>query len=137
MSTLALKNDANTATTSIVANPTANITLTVPDETGTLATRGSNTFSGGQRTGIYSGANAVDFTLQNNIALTATSANVTVGNATGCTGQSGVITITTCENITGWGTNFKFQTVPTGLTGVRRFGYFVESPTSVVIGLVQ
>lgn len=54
----------------------------------------------------------------------------------GCTGQSGVITITTAENITGWDAIFKFKTVPIGLTGIERFGYFIESETSIAIGRV-
>lgn len=100
---------------------------------------GAKTFTAPQRTSITSEDNAIDFTVNNNFALTATAANITVTSVVGCTGQSGLITITTAENITGWDTLFKFRgdVVPTGLTGVERFAYFVESETSIAIGWVQ
>lgn len=97
----------------------------------------ANTFTAPQRTSITAEYNAIDFTANNNFEITATAANITVANITGCTGQGGEIKIHNAENITGWGTEFKFKTVPTGLTGTERFGYIIESETEIGIGWVQ
>ena len=100
----------------------------------------SNTFTGAQRTTAVAEDNIIDFTQGNDFVLTATAAVMGTPTVTGCTGQSGVITVHTASNLTGWDTIYKFRAVPSGLGGglqtTDRFSYFIESETSVVIGLV-
>lgn len=94
------------------------------------------TFTGNLRTSSHSDDNNIDFTLSNNISLTATATSMGTATTTGCTGQSGYITITTAENITGWDAKYVFKTTPVGLTGVERFGYFVESESIIAIWVI-
>lgn len=78
--------------------------------------------------------NSLDFT-KNNLTLTATAANITVGTAP-VAGQSGTIRIASANLIEGW-TGFTFKTVPTGLTGTEVFAYWAESSSVIYIGLVK
>ena len=117
---------------------TSDIGVTVQGyDADTAKTDVAQTFTAPQRTSITAEDNTIDFTSNNNFSLTATAANITVSSLTGCTGQEGVITIASAENITGWGTEFVFKNVPTGLSGTERFAYFVESETVIAIGRVQ
>jgi len=95
---------------------------------------GGNNFTGVQTTGIdtTTASNVIDFDTENNFVFTATSANVTATNLN--VGQSGIIVIQSAENVTGWGTEFKFKTVPSSLTGDETFGYFIQSTTIIRIG---
>lgn len=111
-------------------------TDTVYDDTSVAKLAVAETFTAPQRTSISATVNAIDFTLNNNLTLTATAAGISIGNITGCIGQSGIITITTAENITGFSGEFKWKTVPVDLTGVERLVYFVESLTSVAVGRI-
>jgi len=99
----------------------------------------ANTFTAPQRSSIGAEDNAIDFSTDNNFSLTATAANITATNVDLCLGQSGVITILSAENITGWGAEFKFRgdTPPINLTGTEVFAYFIDSTTTIRIGLVQ
>lgn len=81
--------------------------------------------------------NAIDFSTKKNFELTATAANITALGLTGTFPREGTILIHTAENITGWGAEFKFKTVPTDLTGDETFGYFIEDATNIWIGRVQ
>lgn len=79
--------------------------------------------------------NAIDFT-EKNFELTATAANITAVNVPTDV-KEGTILVHNAENITGWGAEFKFKTVPTDLTGDEAFSYFVENATTIWIGRVQ
>lgn len=79
--------------------------------------------------------NAIDFT-EKNFELTATAANITAVNVPTDV-KEGTILVHSAENITGWGAEFKFKTVPTDLTGDEAFSYFVENATTIWIGRVQ
>ena len=100
----------------------------------------NNTFEEAQRTTIdFTGNNVIDFDVQNNFSFTATVSNVTV--ATQTVGQGGMLIIASAENITGWASEFDFGShgVPTGLTGVETFGYFISHASgadSIRIGRV-
>jgi hypothetical protein len=99
----------------------------------------AQSFTAAQRTSTTAGDNSIAFNDNNNHTFTATAANVTVTNQT--IGQSGFITVTTAENITGWGTEFDWGNagVPTGLTGVEYFAYEIigaSGASSIVIGRV-
>jgi len=94
----------------------------------------SNTFTLPQKTSITSSTNDIDFALNNNFVITATANNITATNITA--GQGGVIIINDAENITGWGTEFKFKTLPT-LSGKETFAYFIEDATNIMIGVVK
>lgn len=95
------------------------------------------TFTVPQRASIGAEDNAIDFSLKQNFELTATAVNITALNLTGIIGQSGTIIVHTAENVTGWGIEFKFKTIPTGLSGTEVFGYFIEDATNIWIGRVQ
>ena len=97
----------------------------------------ANTFTAPQRTGISASTNAIDFRLNNNFTIDATAANITVASLTGCIGQSGVIVIESAENVTGWGAEFNFKTVPTSMSGMEVFSYFVQTETVIRIGRVS
>lgn len=80
--------------------------------------------------------NAIDFGgITKNYELTATAANITALNITAT--KEGTILVHSAENITGWGTEFKFKTVPIDLTGDEVFSYFIEDATNIWIGRVQ
>lgn len=79
--------------------------------------------------------NIIDFS-NKYVELTATAANITATNIPN-TPKEGVIIVHSAENITGWGTEFKFKTVPTDLSGDEIFAYFVENSTTIWIGRVQ
>jgi hypothetical protein len=99
-----------------------------------VSTTIANTFTAPQRAAITAEDNTIDFTAGNNFSLTATAGLMATPVVTGCTGQSGNITIYSAENITGWDALYKFKNVPTGLTGEEVFGYFIESETQIRIG---
>jgi len=75
--------------------------------------------------------NAIDFSQSPNYELTATAANITVGTMGVKKGQEGTLTIHSSENITGWGTEFRFSpdfsaatpTPPELPTGTMKFWY--------------
>lgn len=119
-----------------LAGQVSDLSVIVNDNaTASILTSTSNTFTAPQRTSITAEAdNIIDFTVNNNFTLTATAGDITVESLIGCTGQSGVIIVTTAENVTGWGVEFKFKNVPLTLTGVETFAYFVESETTIRIG---
>jgi len=94
----------------------------------------ANTFTAPQRTSITSEDNEIDFSLNNNFTLTATSDDLTAINLT--EGQSGVIVVTDSENITGFGSEYTFKNVPDDLDGVEIFAYFIESDSVIRIGRV-
>lgn len=80
--------------------------------------------------------NAIDFGgIKKNYELTATAANITALNITAL--KEGTILVHSAENITGWGTEFKFKNVPTDLLGDEVFSYFIEDATNIWIGRVQ
>lgn len=99
----------------------------------------SNVFTLPQRTTISAGANALNFTLSNDLDFTATSANITVGTMATKKGQQGSITIRSAENITGWGAEFLFApdfsavtpTPPTAPTGTMEFWYKIVEVNGV------
>lgn len=98
----------------------------------------SNTFSAPQRTSITTeDDNAIDFTVNNNFLITATSGNITVDTVAGCTGQSGVIVIESAENITGWGSEFVFKNIPSDLSDKETFAYFVQDESTIIIGRIE
>ena len=102
---------------------------------GTVAyTNESHTFTLPQRTTITPDDNNIDFTQSNNISLTATSTDIGTPTVTGCTGQAGVIIISSAENITGWDSIYNFKTIPTDLIGEEVFSYFIQSETIIRIG---
>lgn len=117
-----------------LASPAAGITTNQVNNMALI--NAAQTFTTAQRTSISTEDNAIDFTTNNNFTLTATAANITVTSLVGCVGQSGVIVINSANNITGWGAEFVFKTVPTGLTGTEVFAYFVESLSTIHIGKV-
>ena len=78
--------------------------------------------------------NIIDFS-NKYVELTATATNITATNIPN-TPKEGVIIVHSAENITGWGTEFKFKTVPTALSGDEIFAYFVENSTTIWIGRV-
>jgi hypothetical protein len=111
----------------------------------TAKTDVAQTFTVPQRTSIGAEDNAIDFTTDNNFELTATAADITVGDMTGCIGQSGTITIDSAENVTGWGTEFLFNdgngawastNAPT-ITGTEVFAYFINTTSTIRVGRVQ
>ncbi len=112
-------------------------TDTLYDDTYVVKYLESGSFVAPQRTGISMAANAIDFTLNNNMYFSATAADITVGNITECMGQSGVITVTNSENITGFSSEFKWKNIPTDLTGTERFAYFIEGLSSIAIGRIS
>lgn len=97
----------------------------------------ANTFTAPQRTNTSASSNAIDFRIANNFTINATAANITVTSLLGCIGQSGVIVIESAENITGWGAEFNFKTVPTSMSGMEVFSYFVQTETVIRIGRVS
>ena len=97
----------------------------------------SNTYTAPQRTNTVASTNAIDFRLANNFTINATAANITVTSLTGCIGQSGVIVIENAQNVTGWGAEFNFKTVPTSMNGMEVFSYFVQTETVIRIGRVS
>ena len=97
----------------------------------------ANTFTAPQRTNTSASTNAIDFRLANNFTINATAANITVTSLTGCIGQSGVIVIENAQNVTGWGAEFNFKTVPTSMSGMEVFSYFVQTETVIRIGRVS
>lgn len=97
----------------------------------------AQTFSEAQRTGTTAGDNSIAFNSDNNHTLTATAANLSVTNQT--IGQSGTIIITDAENLTGFTVEYDFGNagVPTGLTGVEIFAYYISGASgadSIKIG---
>ena len=97
----------------------------------------SNTYTAPQRTNTSASSNAIDFRIANNFTISATAANITVTSLTGCIGQSGVIVIENAQNVTGWGAEFNFKTVPTSMNGMEVFSYFVQTETVIRIGRVS
>lgn len=80
--------------------------------------------------------NTIDFGgITKNFELTATAATIEATTITSL--KEGTIIIHSAENITGWGTPFKFKTVPTDLIGTEIFSYFIEDATNIWIGRVQ
>ena len=96
----------------------------------------SNTYTAPQRTNTSASSNAIDFRIANNFTINATAANITVTSLLGCIGQGGVIVIESAENVTGWGAEFNFKTVPASLSGMEVFSYFVQTETAIRIGRV-
>lgn len=101
-----------------------------------IITTEAHTFTTPQRTSITTEDNIIDFTVNNNFTLNATTTLMGTPTLTSCTGQSGVIIITSAENITGWDAYYKFKIVPTDLEGEEVLAYFIESETSIRIGRV-
>ena len=97
----------------------------------------ANTFTAPQRTATIAQTNAINFTLKNNITINATVGIISASNLTGCSGQSGVIVIENAQNVTGWGAEFNFKTVPTSMNGMEVFSYFVQTETVIRIGRVS
>lgn len=97
----------------------------------------ANTYTAPQRTNTSASSNAIDFRIANNFTINATAANITVTSLLGCIGQSGVIVIESAENVTGWGAEFNFKTVPTSMSGMEVFSYFVQTETVIRIGRVS
>ncbi len=97
----------------------------------------TNVYTAPQIAAITAEDNAIDFDATNNFTLTATAANITASNLN--VGQAGTIVITTAENITGWGTEFKFpgDVVPADLDGIETFGYFTDTGSTIRIGRVS
>ncbi len=102
----------------------------------TVKSDNPETFTAPIRTSITSEDNNIDFTQNNNFTLTAAATSMGGTVLTGCTGQQGVITILSAENITGWDASYNFKTIPVDLSGTERFGYFIESESSIAIGRV-
>ena len=107
------------------------------DGLATKANLSSNTYTAPQRTNTVASTNAIDFRLANNFTINATAANITVTSLLGCIGQSGVIVIENAQNVTGWGAEFNFKTVPTSMNGMEVFSYFVQTETVIRIGRVS
>ena len=103
----------------------------------TKANLSSNTYTAPQRTNTSTSTSAIDFRIANNFTINATAANITVTSLTGCIGQSGVIVIENAQNVTGWGAEFNFKTVPTSMSGMEVFSYFVQTETVIRIGRVS
>ena len=97
----------------------------------------ANTYTAPQRTNTSASSNAIDFRIANNFTINATAANITVTSLLGCIGQGGVIVIESAENVTGWGAEFNFKTVPASLSGMEVFSYFVQTETVIRIGRVS
>lgn len=113
---------------------TADIGVTVQGfNANTVTSNTDTTFTGNLRTSTHADDNNIDFTVSNNVTLTATATTIGTPTVTACTGQTGFITIASAENITGWDPKYIFKTTPVGLTGTERFGYFVESESSIAI----
>lgn len=79
--------------------------------------------------------NAIDFSTATVFELTATAADITASNLVA--GQSGIILVHSGENITGWGSEFKFKNVPTDLSGDELFSYYIDNSSSIWIGRLQ
>lgn len=103
----------------------------------TVKTDVAQLFSVPQRASIGAEDNAIDFSTDQNFELTATAANITALGLAGIVGQTGILVVHSAENITGWGTEFNFKTVPTDLLDSEVFGYFIENAATIWIGRVQ
>jgi len=103
----------------------------------------ANTFTAAQRgtiTALADDTVALDFRTTNSYSVTLTAdADITLGTdgTLGCAGQGGMLTVTTAEHITGWGTEFKWKNEPTDLADVERFSYFIEAEDTIAIGVVR
>ena len=97
----------------------------------------SNTYTAPQRTNTSASSNAIDFRIANNFTISATAANITVTSLAECIGQSGVIVIENAQNVAGWGAEFNFKTVPSAMSGMEVFSYFVQTETVIRIGRVS
>ncbi len=94
----------------------------------------ANTFTAPQTASTTMEDNAIDFTTSNGFELTATATNITVGVMGNKKGQEGTITIHSAENITGWGSEFRFApdfsavtpTPPASPSGTMEFWYKVH-----------
>ena len=126
---------ANVDNTSDADKPISTATQTALNAKANLTA--SNTFTAPQRTNTTASTNAIDFRIANNFTINATAANITVTSLTGCIGQSGVIVIENAQNVTGWGAEFNFKTVPTSMNGMEVFSYFVQTETVIRIGRVS
>ena len=135
--------DANELT--LTCNPTADVTVTLPDATTTLAGLAvAQSYTKAQRgtpVPLVDGTVAVDLSLGNNFTLTLAE-NSTLSAPTNATaGQSGVIVVT--QNATGnftlgYNTAYKFAggTVPTvtsDANAVSVLAYYVESSTRITM----
>jgi len=131
--------DKEPADSTIVKDADIAVTVQAYD-VGTTKNDVSNTFTVAQRTSIEALADdtvAIDFTTDNNYTVTLTTdSDITLNSAAGCIGQAGLVTVTGSEHITGWGVEFKWKNVPTDLTGVERFAYFIEAEDTIAIGRV-
>jgi len=68
----------------------------------------ANIFTAPQRVTVEAKANAIDFSGTGEIEFTATAANITIATMAAKKWLQGTITIHSAENITGWGTEFRF-----------------------------
>ena len=123
----------NVDNTSDANKPISTATQTALNNKANLS---ANTYTAPQRTNTSASSNAIDFRIANNFTINATAANITVTSLLGCIGQSGVIVIESAENITGWSAEFNFKTVPTSMSGMEVFSYFVQTETVIRIGRV-
>lgn len=99
----------------------------------------ANIFTEGQRITVEASANAVDFSGTGEIEFTATAANITIGTMATKKWLQGSMTIHSAENVTGWGTEFRFApdfsavtpTPPASMTGTMKFWFEIREVNGV------
>lgn len=126
---------AAAASAAAAALSEANISTAISDQIG-VTVQGYDANTVVEDRSLIAEDNLIDFT-KKNFELTATAANITATGLTGTFPREGTIIVHSAENVTGWGVEFKFKTVPTDLTGDETFGYFIEDATNIWIGRVQ
>jgi len=137
--------DANELT--LTCNPTADVTVTLPDATTTIAGLGlAQSFTKAQRGAVVALTDAatiaVDLSLGNNFSVTL-AGNRTLGDPTNVTaGQSGVIVVTQdgtgSRTLAYGGTKYKFAggtapTLTTTAAAVDVLAYYCESATRITV----
>lgn len=91
----------------------------------------ANIYTAPQRITVEAGSNALDFSGTGELDLTATVGLITVGTMASKKWLKGTITMRSAENVTGWGSQFRFApdfsavtpTPPTNMTGTMKFWY--------------
>jgi len=81
-------------------------------------------------------SNTIDFTLGKYLELSANTEDITA-EAIPDYPKEGILVIHNSENITGWGSEFKFKEVPTDLNGDELLAYFIQNNSTIWIGRLQ